>query len=67
MLLRIAGHDRPRVLEHVALEHRHQRSTPPITGSIDAFAATESATRYPSIIAGSAWRFTNDGSRIFTR
>ena len=28
-----------------ALEHDHQRSTPPITGSSDAIAAIRSATR----------------------
>ena len=43
------------------------RSTPPITGSIDATAATTSAIIEPSAIAGIACRFTKPGSRRCTR
>ena len=41
---------------------RH-RSTPPITGSIDATAEIASATMPPSHIAATACRLVNDGSR----
>ena len=41
---------------------RH-RSTPPITGSIEAMATMTSATMPPSLITEVAWRLVNDGSR----
>src|SRR4029077_6723429 len=67
MRVRIARHDDVGILTDGPLEHGHQRSTPPRTGSSDATEATVSAPRYPSMMAGSAWRLTNDGSRILTR
>src|SRR5690606_27751977 len=45
----------------------HQRSTPPITGSMLATAATTSATCPPSLIGGTACRLLKDGSRKCTR
>ena len=43
------------------------RSTPPITGSMDAIAAMTSAIMLPSDIAGADCRLLNDGSRKCTR
>lgn len=43
------------------------RSTPPITGSMDATATMTSATWPPSHIAAMAWRLVKDGSRKCTR
>lgn len=43
------------------------RSTPPITGSMDATATMTSATWPPSHIAAMAWRLVKDGSRKWTR
>ena len=45
----------------------HQRSTPPMTGSIEATATMTSATWPPSHIAATAWRLLNDGSRKCAR
>ena len=67
--VRVARHDRRRASsEHGRLEHGHQRSTPPITGSSDAIAAIDVGDEVAlDHRRGSAWRFTNEGSRIFTR
>ena len=46
---------------------RHQRSTPPITGSIEATATMTSATWPPSHIAAVACRLLKDGSRKCAR
>src|SRR5690606_32164819 len=43
------------------------RSTPPLTGSIEAMAAMTSATRPPSAMAGIDCRFTKLGSLTWTR
>src|SRR5690606_8985752 len=43
------------------------RSTPPLTGSIEAIAETTSATMPPAHTAGSACRLVNEGSRKCTR
>src|SRR5262249_23750885 len=70
---RVASHDRARVVERPSFEHPlalappHQRSPPPITGSSEAIAGMMSAISAPSIRSGTACRFTNEGSRIFTR
>ena len=45
----------------------HQRSTPPMTGSIEATATMTSATWPPSHIAATACRLLNDGSRKCAR
>src|SRR5204862_8229974 len=66
-LLGIAGDDRLRLPALLVGEHRHQRSTPPITGSMLLTHAMTSATSPPSSMAGSDWRFTNEGSRTRTR
>src|SRR4029450_11687963 len=44
-----------------------QRSTPPRTGSMEDMAAMTSATSSPIAIGVPVWRFTNDGSRTWTR
>src|SRR5918999_245204 len=49
---------------HGRVDHR---STPPIIGSVDAIDAIKSARSPPSTIGPSDWRFTNDGSRTYTR
>ena len=51
----------------LGLDVGHQRSTPPMTGSIDATAAMTSATIPPSLIAGIVCRLTKLGSRTWTR
>src|SRR5690606_28559369 len=43
------------------------RSTPPITGSIEATATMTSESMPPSLIAETPWRLTNEGSRKWTR
>src|SRR5699024_747491 len=45
----------------------HQRSTPPMTGSIEATAMTTSATEPPSHMIDSACRLLNEGSRKWAR
>src|SRR6266511_1558957 len=65
--VRIPGQDALGIRPELRREHRHQRSTPPMTGSTLAMAAMTSATRPPSTIDGTAWRLTNEGSRIRTR
>src|SRR6185436_888903 len=70
---RVPVDDPPCVVQGGAGEHRaapsrrHQRSTPPITGSIEAIAGMMSAISAPSIRSGTACRLTNDGSRMCTR
>src|SRR6516165_1941168 len=49
------------------ITERHYLSTPPITGSMLATAAITSATMPPSVIAASACRLVNEGSRKCTR
>jgi NADH-quinone oxidoreductase subunit D len=51
----------------VLLGQPAQRSTSPITGSIDEMTATASATRPPFSITGSVWRLANDGPRMCIR
>ena len=45
----------------------HQRSTPPMTGSMEATATMTSATWAPSHIAATAWRLLKLGSRKCAR
>src|SRR6266508_2548354 len=63
----VPGQDPFGIRPELGREHRHQRSTPPMTGSTLAMAAITSATRPPSTMDGTAWRLTNEGSRIRTR
>ena len=64
---RVASDDRVRRPPVFGAEHRHQRSTPPRTGSRLAITEITSATRPPSTICDTACRLTKEGSRIFTR
>ena len=67
-LLGVDPSERPAVSEPDALWFGTcYRSTPPMTGSIDATAAMTSAIMLPSHIAAVACRLVNDGSRKCTR
>lgn len=60
----VGGGERGHPHLHGCVTHR---STPPITGSMDATATMTSATMPPSHIAAMAWRLVKDGSRKWTR
>src|SRR3954462_14436898 len=56
-----------RGLGRALLAPADHRSIPPSTGSSIASVAMRSAMEDPSVIGAVAWRFTNDGSRMWTR
>ena len=49
------------------VRHVRHRSTPPMTGSIEATATMTSATIEPSHMTAAACRLLNEGSRKWTR